>query len=99
MPMTAPKALAVIREIDDLLQNGYVNAAVERLAAFADEVRRESPKVCGNCKHGKRTSLDDTRCYKATPYLPTYRYADACADFEACETIYNTAHPATRKGE
>jgi len=46
-------------------------------------------RVCGNCLHGRGTSLDDTRCYKATPYLPTGRHCEACADWEPCGTCAN----------
>ena len=47
------------------------------------------PKVCGNCTHGLSTSLDDIRCYKATPYLPTGLHCLACEDWEPCGTYYN----------
>jgi hypothetical protein len=46
-------------------------------------------RVCGNCEHGKRTSLDDTRCYKSAPYLPTGRHCAACADWEQAIVLPN----------
>jgi len=67
---------------------------VEKCREVADIARKpticmESPKVCGNCIHGKSTCLDDTRCYVDTPYLPTGRHCRACRQWEPCGTSDN----------
>jgi len=51
---------------------------------MSDYNKSMSPKVCGNCLHGKGTSLDDTRCYLNTPYKPTGRHCKGCDKWEPC---------------
>jgi hypothetical protein len=46
-------------------------------------------RVCGNCEHGKSTSLDDTRCYQNTPYLPTGRHCAGCPDWKRAAIVAN----------
>lgn len=63
-----------------------------RAAILADEPKEreaEGPKVCGNCLHGRSTSLDDIRCYKSCPYIATGLHCKACEDWEPCGTSDN----------
>jgi hypothetical protein len=59
------------------------------LAPEAAEAEAKALRVCGNCEHGKSTSLDDTRCYQNTPYLPTGRHCAGCPDWKRAAIVAN----------
>jgi hypothetical protein len=66
-------------------------AELDVLEARAEKAESEAKalRVCGNCAYGKSTSLDDTRCYKATPYTPTGRHCAGCVDWSKAPIITN----------
>jgi hypothetical protein len=68
-----------------------LNGKMEWLESDRQEwiVEAKALKVCGNCEYGKSTSLDDTRCYKATPYTPTGRHCAGCSDWRMAPIIAN----------
>jgi hypothetical protein len=51
--------------------------------------RTTPPRVCGNCRFGKSTSLEDTICFYESPYIQTGRWCEACDNWEGCVVVDN----------
>jgi len=98
--MTAKELLTKLDAIEGTWAD-YDKEAIPLVECFRAEARAEAlkeiPKVCGNCLHGKPTSLDDMRCYQDTPYTPTGLHCKACKKWEPCGVKENPRAAITQE--